>query len=319
MSSFADKSDANFQFARGGPISLSDFSIGPPMLDKKNNKIEGLAFIGLNLSRNHSEEEYAHPESISRQTQFNFNLIQDRKYDYFCATNDDGWLVGGGENGDSIKLRNPDSAHCEIIRIGTFNETWGGVSLEKIFEVMSSGRILIPHISLLPSFVLANGDKPPETELKFEPEIDETKEPETWGNWQLKFLHNQLFKEFEFPGRFCPGAFHMTFVRKSAWRSPEKKLAYFAACNEVVRHWRSLGPQLLEPEKNPEALGYPKTPLDNELQEPHGVYLFKDRNTPIKYFAPNFHPPYDTPEKRNIIRSVLSETWDENTLSWAKK
>eukprot|EP01036_Dinobryon_divergens_P008165 gene8165-10911_t len=193
MAEFGNSDTANFEFGRGGP--LAGFSGGPPMLDKPNNKIEGLAFIGLNLSRNfgHTEQPFSNPKSISRQTQFDFNLIQDRNYDYFCATNDDGWLVGGGENGDSCKLCNPDSAHCEILRVGTFNESWGGVSIERIVEAMHSGRILIPHISIVPSFVLANGDKPPETELKFEPEKDPLKEVDEWNNWTLKFLHNQLF------------------------------------------------------------------------------------------------------------------------------
>lgn len=57
------------------------------------------------------EEPCANPLSFSRQKQFDFNQIQDRDYKYFVATNDDGWLVGGGENEASYKLSNPDSAH----------------------------------------------------------------------------------------------------------------------------------------------------------------------------------------------------------------
>ena len=63
---------------------ITGFSNGPPMLDKSANKIEGLAFIGLSLSRNHDEEIFSHKQSVSRQTQFNFNNIQDRNYDFFC-------------------------------------------------------------------------------------------------------------------------------------------------------------------------------------------------------------------------------------------
>ena len=305
---------ANFEFSKGGIFT----SGGPPMLDKASNKIEGLAFIGLSLTRNHSTEEqpFAHPDSISRQTQYNFNLIQDREYKYFCATNDDGWLVGGGENGESFKLASVDSAHCEIMRIGTFNEDWGGISVERIVEVMTSGQILIPHMAILPSFVMANKDSPPETELKFELEKNSTQNFETWGNWQLSFLMNQLFREFTFPARFCPGPHHMTFVRKSAWRSKEHMREYFANCSKVVKEWRKLGPLCLEPENNPMNTGYISNPLDNELTEPHGVYLFRDRLNIIKYFAPNFHPPYNTPEKREIIRRVLSVQWDEKNLRW---
>lgn len=36
----------------------------------------------------------------------------------------------------------------------------------------------------------------------------------------------------------------------------------------------------------------------------------------MEYFPPNFHPPYDTPEKREIIRDVLSKHWHSPTLTW---
>lgn len=57
--------------------------------------VEGLAYLGLCLTRNHSEEPRSNPHSVTRQKQFDFNEIQDRDYKYFVATNDDGWLVGG--------------------------------------------------------------------------------------------------------------------------------------------------------------------------------------------------------------------------------
>lgn len=312
MSAEPGPDSAQFEFGRGG--SLVGASFGPPLLDRTKMKIEGLAFLGLNLSRNHPLQPMAHPGSISRQTQFDFNRILDREYKYFVATNDDGWLVGGGENGDSYKLTNPDSAHCEVLRMGTFNEEWGGVSRERIREVMAS--IMIPHIAVTPSFVLRNGDTPPEVELKFDLEMT-SGEVETWPNWQLRFLHNQLFEALQIPARFCPGPHHMTFVRKAAWRSPEHMRQYFADVHAVVAEWRAAGPTLLEPESDPAAAGHPgDKALGDELSSPHGIYLFKHRNEPVEYFAPNFHPPYDTPEKRQIIKNVLAKEWHEPTLSW---
>ncbi len=64
------------------------------MLDRALNKVEGLAFLGLNLTRHYTpaEESRANLASISRQTQFDFNEIQDRNYEYFVATNDDGQI-----------------------------------------------------------------------------------------------------------------------------------------------------------------------------------------------------------------------------------
>jgi hypothetical protein len=49
-----------------------------------------------------------------------------------------------------------------------------------------------------------------------------------------------------------------------------------------------------------------------------GIWLFTDRDDITHFFYPNFLPPYDTPEKRKIITDVLSEEWDEKTLSWKK-
>jgi hypothetical protein len=226
---------ADFEHAKGG--ALEGFPRGPPLLSREQVRVEGLAFLGLSLSRNHHSAAttaddddgvggaatFSHPASITRQTQFDFNEIQDRDYRYFVATNDDGWLCGGGESGASYKLANPDSAHCEILRVGTFNEEWGGVSIERIREAMS--KIMIPHIAVTPSFVLKNADTPPELELKFE--MERMPGPvETWPNWQLRFIHNQLFDQLNFPARFCPGPHHMTFVRKAGFRSAEHMRQY---------------------------------------------------------------------------------------------
>jgi hypothetical protein len=176
---------------------------------------------------------------------------------------------------------------------------------------------MVPHIAVTPSFVLRNGDTPPELELKFDLEMT-SGEVETWPNWQLRFLHNQLFEALQIPARFCPGPHHMTFVRKAAWRSGEHMRQYFAAVHQVVAEWRAAGPLLLEPEADPTAAGHPSGGqlLGEELASPHGVYLFKTRNEPVEYFAPNFHPPYDTPEKRKIIQDVLARQWHSPTLSW---
>jgi len=96
----------------------------PPYLDIKKMKYDGLAFIGLSLSRYHTVDG-SNCASITRQEAFDFNEIQDRSYKFVASTNDDGWLAGGGESLESYKLPNLDSAHCEIMRIGTFEESLG--------------------------------------------------------------------------------------------------------------------------------------------------------------------------------------------------
>ena len=52
------------------------------------------------------------------------------------SSNDDGWLVGGGEPGPpkSYKLAAKDSSHVEIMRIGTYRPEWGGITEEDIVE-----------------------------------------------------------------------------------------------------------------------------------------------------------------------------------------
>ena len=224
----------------------------PPVLDPSKSKVDGLAFIGLSLCRSDSN---GHPSSKTHQEAFDLNQILDRDYKYIFSTNDDGWLVGGGEPGPprSYKLAAPDSAHVEIMRIGTYNAEWGGVSAEDILEVIQQGKILIPEMTVVPTAVVANGDSPPELEIRFdmapayhdpEPESDYEALP---VNWQLRFLQNQLFRHFQYPSRFCPGSFHSTILRKAEFRSPAAECSYFAMCDKAVRKWRRRGPQALIP------------------------------------------------------------------------
>ncbi|KAL3904581.1 MAG: hypothetical protein SGILL_010010, partial [Bacillariaceae sp.] len=220
----------------------------PPVLDPSKSQVDGLAFLGLSLARNSKE---GHPKSVTHQTAFDLNKVLDRDYEFIFSTNDDGWLVGGGEPGPptTYKLAAQDSSHVEVMRIGTYRKEWGGVPLEEILTVMQSGDILIPQIEAMPTAVVANPDAPPELEIRFdmEPEIPNFDDHEAPlpVNWQLRFLHNQFFKKFIFPSRFCPGAFHSTILRKAEFRSEEHRKQYFAKCDAAIAEWRKLGPQPL--------------------------------------------------------------------------
>ena len=183
----------------------------PPVLDPPNSKVDGLAFLGLSLARKSAR---GHPGSQTHQTAFDLGDVIDRDYDFLAATDDNGWLVGGGEPGPpfSYKLAAPDSAHVEVMRIGTYRKDWGGVPLAEIVETLQSAKILIPEITAVPTSVQANRDLPPELEIRFdmepayhdpEPESDMPALP---VNWQLRFIHNQLFRQFQYASRFCPGA-----------------------------------------------------------------------------------------------------------------
>jgi hypothetical protein len=255
-------------------------------------------------------------------------------------------FVGGGENGDSYKLENADSAHIEICRVGSFNEDWGGVSLPFLERIMTDGTIKIPLMAVLPTGIIETSHVPPEVEVRFDfknikanrddeirkilsrdsSKMDETRSEsahfENLANWQLRFVHNQLFHCLQNSNRFCPGAHHMTFVRKATWKHENAKTEYFKNCSVILEEWEKDGPKLLQSvipdafDGNGTVSGAILSPICEELVHPHGVYLFKDRKTIIKYFKPNFLPPYNTDEKVEIIRNVLKEKWDEKNLVW---
>jgi hypothetical protein len=220
----------------------------PPVLNPKASKVDGLAFVGLSLARKTTDEKgvvVGHPDSPTHQTAFDLNQVIDRDYQYIFSTNDDGWLCGGGEPTTSYKLAAVDTAHVEIMRIGTYERQWGGLPRDEIIATLSSGKILIPEMSVVPTAVVANGDVPPELEIRFDMEKDDGNESDLPVNWQLRFLHNQLFRHFSFPSRFCPGAFHSTIVRKAEFRSDMAKADYFGQCFRTVQAWRKHGPQPL--------------------------------------------------------------------------
>jgi len=233
----------------------------PPVLDPANSKVDGLAFLGLSLARNHQHGRrgLGHGDSVTHQRAFDLNDVVDRNYEYLASTDDSGWLVGGGEPGPprSYKLTATDSAHVEVMRIGTFRKEWGGLDLQELLMTMASGVIRIPQIEVVPTAVEANEMTPPELELRFDMEDHSAEYPgamtdfETFChaplpmNWQLRFVHNQLFKTFHFPSRFCPGPFHSTITRKAEFRSPTHRDQYFDKCDTAIQAWREAGPQPL--------------------------------------------------------------------------
>lgn len=283
-----------------------------PYLDPTNTRRDGLAFIGLSLTRT---SDCGNPTSITHQEAFDLNQVLDRDYENIMSTNDDGWLVGGGEPGypTSYKLAAKDSAHVEIMRIGVYEPEWGGVAQEEVVQVLQSGKILIPQMEVVPTAVVANGDVPPELEIRFDMESTNTDNSETPlpVNWCIRFVHNQLFKHFSFSARFCPGPFHSTIVRKADFRSEQHKAAYFRNCAEAVKKWRMTGPMPLNTKWNVDGSEQENPPEYNS-----GVWLFTDRENITHHFPPNFLPPYNTPEKRKIISEVLSEVWDDKKLAW---
>jgi hypothetical protein len=92
----------------------------PPVLDPIDSKVDGLAFLGLSLARNHyygrgegkdgkeggesandnnckEGEKLGHPDSYTHQTAFDLNKVIDREYEFLQSTDDNGWYVPNSE------------------------------------------------------------------------------------------------------------------------------------------------------------------------------------------------------------------------------
>lgn len=153
--------------------------------------------IGLSLSRKHSV--VGHPDTVTRQTAFDFNELQDRNYKYVSSTDPSGWLAGGGEspNGpmpdvtqsidaggdddaptnfvenmnslgktaDDIpkKIAAPDTVHIPILHIDCPSEK----AVKQVIKLLANGELIIPHMSVLPESLSASGDSPPDLVVRF--------------------------------------------------------------------------------------------------------------------------------------------------------
>lgn len=98
---------------------------------------EGLSFIGVSFSVN---TKYGNPYSYQLCDQFPMENLIDRSYDYVMSMDEDGWLVGGGykQFDTSGKMPYVDSAHTELLRIGSLDSSKGGTSLSQVYSALSS-------------------------------------------------------------------------------------------------------------------------------------------------------------------------------------
>jgi len=309
----------------------------PPYLDPDGIKTGGNAFMGISLSRyDSSEGHYGNPDTKTLQTAYNLNDVADREYEYLLATNDDGWLIGGGEPGP-YKLPAVDTSHITIMEMGTFEEKLGGLSQESIVEAILSGDILIPQMEVMPTEVRLNSNNPPELELLFnlEPTFP-TKNIPLPINWQLRFVANQLVDYFEFPNQVVPERFHCSMTRKVSFRSMKHSNRYFDKCKEAIKKWRERGPQPLvgtdtwnyfydsnnndndddDDNNNDDNNDDNDNDADSNnndnnnggsIQYASGIWIYSNRQNRTKYMKPNFFPPYDSdPDKMAIIQDILS-------------
>jgi len=304
----------------------------PERVSKSANKHS--VTIGLSLSRRHSS--LGHPDTVTRQTAFDFNELQDRQYKYVSSTDASGWMAGGGERGGTIaaapqeedgfsmnpqnnvtsmltpqgqhKLAAPDTVHIPIIQI----DAESPAAINAIVTALARGEVFIPHMSILPEALSVNGISPPDLVVRFGCERNDDVPPEEWPNWCLEFMHNQLYEYFKDNGaQWSPRPFQITLAKKVRWKTVKHMNRYFAHAERVIDAWREKGPQYLDPQ-----LSYIEGGASpEEVARPHGIYLLRN-GIPTNYFAPNFDPPYTTKMTRSLLTNVLSKSWDKKRREW---
>ena len=291
--------------------------------------------IGLSLSRRHSN--VGHPDTVTRQTAFDFNELQDRAYKYVSSTDASGWRAGGGERGandsnttpvnasqnkdnmnssanTSHKVAAPDTVHIPILSI----ECEDGNAVEYVIRAIARGEVLIPHMSVTPEALSVNGISPPDLIVRFGCERNDDVPPDQWSNWCLEFIHNQLYELFA-NTHGCNAIwtlrpFHLVMAKKVRWRTVKHMNQFFAHSEKVIAAWREKGPQHLDPQ-----LSYIEggaTP--EEVAKPHGIYLLRDGH-PTNYFPPNLEPPYTSKMSRSLLMNVLNKSWDRKKRDWSSE
>ena len=282
--------------------------------------------IGLLLSRRSKE---GHSKTVTRQTAFDFNELQDREYKYVSSTDERGWRAGGGETGKPLdaaagpqdengpqqrpKKAAADTSHIPIITIDAQSQH----QVDLIISALARGEIFIPQMAILPEALSVHGISPPDVVVRFGTERNDDLPPEDWPNWCLEFLHNQLYEYFtnlNIPVRWNSRPFRVTLAKQVRWKTVKHMNQYFANAEQVIDSWREAGPQYLNPQ-----LAYIEggaTP--EEVARPHGIYLLRN-GVPTNYFAPNFDGPYSTKMTRSLLQNVLAKSWDKKRREWASE
>jgi len=307
--------------------------------------------IGVCLSRRHSS--LGHPDTITRQTAFDFNELQDRHYQYVSSTDEGGWRAGGGENGGSsmphflpiAKTFSEDGDNASIFvdrdMSGSVPFHVSGASphaqkvsapdtvhipiididcesqaeVESIIATLARGEVFIPHMAILPISLGVSGSSPPDLVTNFICERSDDIPPDEWPNWCLEFMHNQLYEYFLQKGaQWMSRPFQITLARKVRWKTAKHMNKYFTKAEAVFNRWRENGPQYLDPQLT--KLDGGATP--EEVSRPHGIYLLRS-GIPTNYFPPNISPPYSTKLTRNLLSNVIEKSWDKKRRDWSSE
>ena len=290
--------------------------------------------IALCMSRRHPT--VGHPDTVTRQTAFDFNQLQDRAYKFVSSTDGQGWHAGGGEPDVTTaatpqpesphhglnsparephpkKQPHPDTVHIPIMHLDCAN----AAAVDQVIHVLASGDIFIPHMAVLPESLSVQGTPLPDLMVRFNCERSDDTPADDWPNWVLEFMHNQLYEYFYNAGAiWMPRPFAMTLAKGVRWKTVKHMNRYFVAAEQVLAGWAEQGPQCLSPQD------FSRSASREELARPHGLYLLRTVGGQLNatnYFCPNFEPPYTTKMTRSLLDNVLAKSWDKKRREWSSQ
>ena len=291
--------------------------------------------IALCLSRRYAT--IGHPDTITRQTAFDFNELQDRSYKYVSATDQHGWRGGGGEGeGPPVEMpTSPNSVqqqatpaeaktpHADTVHIPILHmDCPNAETVDQVIHALASGDIFIPHMSVLPDSLSVQGTPLPDLKVCWNCERNDDIPPDQWPNWCLEFMHNQLYEYFYNSNAkpiWMPRPFGLTLAKSVRWKTVKHMNKYFLHAENVLEEWRNQGPQCLDPQHSYMDGGA----SPEEVARPHGIYLFRkgepgtDQLVPTNYFCPNFSPPYTSKMTRSLLQNVLGKSWNQSRREWS--
>ena len=219
---------------------------------------------------------------------WNLDLVQDRGSVYLCASNDDGWLSGGGNSPATFNLPNIDSSHIELAHVSTLatdvapsSETRPktsapfptGLDLKPLLRRLAAIRF--EAIELVPT----RGAWTPtnEFQIRFDPYTgtNATAPGPNPNPTTTRLYEKAICALWDVSPLDKTDPFHASIIRDAHFCTATAREAYFAAASEKIDAMAERGPQVLNA----------NIPRYADVG-PGGFYLFVTRNRPLVYFPP---------------------------------
>eukprot|EP00554_Chaetoceros_debilis_P002426 CAMPEP_0194085370 /NCGR_PEP_ID=MMETSP0149-20130528/17403_1 /TAXON_ID=122233 /ORGANISM="Chaetoceros debilis, Strain MM31A-1" /LENGTH=1285 /DNA_ID=CAMNT_0038768241 /DNA_START=463 /DNA_END=4317 /DNA_ORIENTATION=- len=315
--------------------------------------------IGLMLSCRHTNSSagVGHPDTVTRQTAFDFNKLQDREYKYVSSTDTSGWRAGGGEKGgppiaapglgvnESHSISNSTSDEHDFGNSGSNLDNNGNNMNQKVAmaqKVPSPDMVHIPIITIdcesegavnAVIAAIARGEV-------FIPHMSVM--PEGLGvngisppDLVVRFgcERNDDFPPEEWPN-WCLEFMHnqlyeyfsdmgARWMKRPFQITLAKKVRWKTVkhMNKYFAHSETVINSWRE--NGPQYLDPQLAHIEGgatpeEVARPHGIYLLRN-GRPTNYFAPNFEPPYTTKMTRSLLQNVIAKSWDKKRRDWSTK